>query len=112
MITILLPFWKKFCFILSARGSAKDQTMIHTVSGHTISQDSLTDLKESSESEREYESLNKHIERGYILFKLTLSRHYYLFSSHLTISIIRPFPETGYHQTFKPSNHLTISFLP
>ena len=64
MITILLPFWKKFCFILSARGSAKDQSMIHTVSGHAISQASLTDLKEGSESEREYESLNKHIERG------------------------------------------------
>ncbi|KAL5262807.1 hypothetical protein ACHWQZ_G008261 [Mnemiopsis leidyi] len=63
MITILLPFWKKFCFILSARNSAKDPTLIQTVSGHALSQASLTGLKDGTESDKEYEDLDKHIER-------------------------------------------------
>ncbi|XP_063680163.1 uncharacterized protein LOC134815549 [Bolinopsis microptera] len=63
MITILLPFWKKFCFILSARGSSKDQTLIQTVSGQAISQASIVKPQSSTLSEKEYDSLTKHIDK-------------------------------------------------
>ena len=74
MITILLPFWKKFCFILSARGSSKDASMIQTVSGHAISQASIIMApNNSSESEKEYDKLSRHIDKGYYLMKIDMT---------------------------------------
>ena len=53
MVTMLLPFWKKFCFILSVGESEKDRNLIQTVSGQAISNHSLGSLEERLGDERQ-----------------------------------------------------------
>eukprot|EP00116_Pleurobrachia_bachei_P004673 sb/3464935/ len=53
MVTMLLPFWKKFCFFLSVGVSEKDRALIQTVSGQAISSSSLGSIDERIGDERQ-----------------------------------------------------------
>ena len=62
MVALLLPFWKKFCFVLSARTSSNNLLMIQTMSGNSISIESFeetTVAKEDSSEEKHFEKLGQ-----------------------------------------------------
>ena len=74
MITILLPFWKKFCFILAAKSSTKKREQMQTVSGHAISLHNLTEVefREALAEDKHLEKLGRIIDERSIIILLSL----------------------------------------
>ena len=62
MVALLLPFWKKFCFILSAKNSTKCH--MQTMSGQAISDDSLDHctITEEDSEDKHFDKLGKIIQ--------------------------------------------------